>query len=245
MALLTVHQLAFISGLLGNVVSFLVFLAPVPTFYKIYKKKTSEGYQSIPYSVALFSAVLLLYYAIVKTNAFFIVSINGIGTVIETIYLVIYFVYAPKKEKLFTMRLVLLFNVGCMSFVVLFTLLFVKGPNKVTVVGSICAAVNLAVFASPLCVMGQVIRTKSVEFLPVTLSFFLTLCATSWFFYGFFVKDFYIAIPNVVGFLLGIAQIILYFIYKDAKKDKKIAGEKAMHAATDQKRGEVEMEPIV
>ncbi|KAL3642152.1 Neuroendocrine convertase 1 [Castilleja foliolosa] len=219
MAFLTSEKLAFIFGLLGNIISFLVFLAPLPTFYTICKKKSSEGFQSIPYSVAFFSASLLLYYAFLKTNAYMIVSINGIGCVIEAIYLSIYLVYAPKKEKIFTMRLIVLFNVGGLGLVAAVSLLAVKGSKRVSLVGWVCAIINLAVFAAPLSIIRRVIRTKSVEFMPFTLSFFLTLCATMWFFYGFFVKDYYIALPNVMGFLFGIAQMILYLIYKNAKKD--------------------------
>ncbi|XP_059635645.1 bidirectional sugar transporter NEC1-like [Cornus florida] len=231
MAVLTLDQLAFIFGLLGNIVSFLVFLAPVPTFYKIYQKKSSEGYQSIPYVVALFSATLLLYYAFIKTNANMIVSINGIGCVIEITYLTLYIIYAPKKGKMFTLSFIFIFNIGVFGLIMLLTTLLVKGPKRVAVVGWICAAINLAVFASPLSIMRQVIRTKSVEFMPFTLSFFLTICATMWFFYGFFVKDFYIALPNVMGFLFGIVQMILYFIYKDTNKDVKM-NSKLQHDGT-------------
>ncbi|KAL2458085.1 Bidirectional sugar transporter SWEET10 [Forsythia ovata] len=117
------------------------------------------------------------------------------------------------------LRLLLIFNVGGLGVIMVVSLLVVKGSNRVTVVGWICAIINLAVFAAPLSIMKQVIRTKSVEFMPITLSFFLTICAIMWFFYGFFIKDYYIALPNVMGFLFGIVQMILYFIYKKAKKD--------------------------
>ncbi|XP_057960933.1 bidirectional sugar transporter NEC1-like [Malania oleifera] len=217
MAFLSTEILGFIFGLLGNIVSFLVFLAPVPTFYRIYKKKSTEGFQSIPYVVALFSAMLLLYYSFLKTNAPLIMSINSIGCAIETAYLIIYLIYAPKKEKIFTWWLVGA-NFGMYGLILLLTFFLTSGFKRVMVVGWICASICLAVFISPLSIMSQVIRTRSVEYMPFYLSFFLTLCATMWFFHGLFIKDFYIAVPNVFGFLFGIAQMILYIIYKDSKK---------------------------
>ncbi|KAL9687731.1 hypothetical protein QQ045_032138 [Rhodiola kirilowii] len=149
-----------------------------------------------------------------------IVSINGIGCVIELIYLTIFLVYASREARMFTVKLILASNVGALGMIMIVTLLFVHtNALRVTIVGWTCAIINLAVFAAPLSIMKQVITTKSVEFMPFSLSFFLTLCATAWFFYGLFVKDLYIAIPNVMGFIFGIAQMTLYMIYKNAKPD--------------------------
>nr|Q9FPN0.1 RecName: Full=Bidirectional sugar transporter NEC1; AltName: Full=NEC1 [Petunia x hybrida]AAG34696.1 NEC1 [Petunia x hybrida] len=217
MAQLRADDLSFIFGLLGNIVSFMVFLAPVPTFYKIYKRKSSEGYQAIPYMVALFSAGLLLYYAYLRKNAYLIVSINGFGCAIELTYISLFLFYAPRKSKIFTGWLMLL-ELGALGMVMPITYLLAEGSHRVMIVGWICAAINVAVFAAPLSIMRQVIKTKSVEFMPFTLSLFLTLCATMWFFYGFFKKDFYIAFPNILGFLFGIVQMLLYFVYKDSKR---------------------------
>lgn len=71
-----------------------------PTFYKIYKKKSTQGFQAIPYSVALFSAVLLLYYAFLKkSNGLMIITINSIGCAIEATYLTLFIIYATKESK--------------------------------------------------------------------------------------------------------------------------------------------------
>ncbi|KAF6162670.1 hypothetical protein GIB67_013284 [Kingdonia uniflora] len=206
------HPLAFAFGLLGNAVSFMVYLAPLPTFYRVYKKKSTEGFQSVPYLVALFSAMLWLYYAFLKPNGSMLITINAIGCTIESIYIIMYLIYAPRGAKV-----LLIFNVGVFGAILLFTFLLAEGELRVTIVGWICSGFAVSVFAAPLGIMRLVIRTKSVEFMPLSLSFTLTLCAIMWFFYGVLMKDYYIALPNILGFAFGIGQMILYIIYKDGK----------------------------
>lgn len=70
-----------------------------PTFVRIYKRKSSEGYQSIPYVISLFSAMLWMYYAMIKKDAMMLITINSFAFVIQIVYISLYFFYAPKKEK--------------------------------------------------------------------------------------------------------------------------------------------------
>lgn len=195
----------------------MVFLAPLPTFYKIYKKKSAEGYQSVPYVVALFSAMLWIYYALLKSNATFLITINSFGCVIETLYILLFIFYAPTKLRFQTAKVLLLLNVLGFGLMLALTMVLAKGEKRLKVLGWICLVFNLSVFAAPLFIMGKVIKTKSVEYMPFALSFFLTLNAVMWFFYGLLLKDYYIALPNVVGFVFGIIQMILYVIFKNAK----------------------------
>ncbi|KAI4338609.1 hypothetical protein MLD38_023646 [Melastoma candidum] len=223
---LNAAALSIIFGVIGNIVSFLVFLAPIPTFYTIYKKKTSDGFQSIPYIVGFSSAMLLLYYGFLKTNAVLIISINAVGCVIELAYLALFAFYASKREKILILRLLLIIDVGCYGLILSLTAFLLEGKQRINAVGWICAAFNIAVFAAPLSIMTKVVRSRSVKFMPFGLSFFLTLCATTWFFYGLLIKDMFIAVPNVIGFLLGIAQMILYMLYRNPKTQKDEAKEK-------------------
>nr|UJT76406.1 bidirectional sugar transporter SWEET14b [Hemerocallis fulva] len=211
------HPWAFTFGLLGNLISFMVYLAPIPTFHRIYKKKSTEGFQSVPYVVALFSAMLWIYYAFIKSNEYLLITINSLGIVIETVYIIMFIAYAPKKAKVYTAKIIMGLNVGLFSLIVLSTLLLTRGANRQKLLGWMCVGFAVSVFAAPLSIIRQVIRTKSVEFMPFSLSFFLTLSAIVWFSYGILIKDIYVAIPNILGFSFGVIQMILYIIYKDVK----------------------------
>ncbi|KAG0453696.1 hypothetical protein HPP92_025000 [Vanilla planifolia] len=218
---------ALSAGILGNIISFMVFLAPISTFYRICKKKSTEGFQVVPYVVALFSAMLWLYYAFIKTNVIFLVIINSIGCVMEAIYIGLFLFYAHKKALLHAAKLFLSLDVGVFAAIVVTTYLLSKGDNRITAVGWISVGFSVCVFVSPLSIMKLVIKTKSVEFMPFYLSFFLTLCAVAWLFYGLLIKDIYVMLPNVLGLVFGIAQITLYLIYKKPKGAKTIEEEEA------------------
>ncbi|KAL6902157.1 hypothetical protein ACP4OV_005033 [Aristida adscensionis] len=216
------HPLVFAVGILGNILSFLVTLAPVPTFYRVYKKKSTESFQSVPYVVALLSAMLWLYYALL-TRDVLLLSINAIACVVESIYLTIYLVYAPKDALAFTVKLLCTMNVGLYGAMVAFLQFYMDGQRRVDIAGGIGAAFALAVFVAPLTIIRQVIRTKSVEFMPFWLSFFLTISAVVWFFYGLLMKDFFVATPNVLGLLFGLAQMALYLVYRNPKKNAAVS----------------------
>ncbi|CAI0548086.1 unnamed protein product, partial [Linum tenue] len=198
----------------GNIISFIVFLAPVPTFVRVWKKKSTQGFQSLPYIVSLFSSMIWLYYASLKPHAFLLITINSLGCLIQSLYIALYLFYAPNQTRMATLRTVVVLNLGGFCLILLLTHFF---TNRLVVLGWICAAFSVAVFAAPLTIMRLVIKTKSVEFMPFYLSFFLTLSAITWLFYGVFLKDIYVALPNIVGFMFGVVQMILYVVYKNMK----------------------------
>ncbi|CAH9053088.1 unnamed protein product [Cuscuta europaea] len=220
MALLGGH-LAFTFGLLGNIVSFIVFLSPMPTFYKIYKKKSADGYQSIPYVIALFSSMLWIYYAFLKSNTTLLITINSFGCFIETIYVSFYIYYASKEARMQTVKMIVLMEFAGFGAVVLVSQFLFQGAVRAQVVGWVCLVFSLCVFVAPLCIVRQVIKTKSVEHMPILLSVFLTFSSVVWFFYGLLLKDINIAVPNVLGFFFSILQMVLYMIYKGKSEDMK------------------------
>ncbi|XP_052116058.1 bidirectional sugar transporter SWEET14-like [Arachis duranensis] len=163
-------------------------------FLHIYKKKTNERFQSLPYVIAMFSTMLWIYYALVKKDAtLLLITINSVGIVVETAYLAIFLFYAPKKVRFSMIKLLVLLNVFGFGALLLATLYLSKGAKRLSIIGWICLVFNISVFVAPLFIMRKVIKTRSVEYMPFAFSFFLTINVVMWFFYGLFLKDYYIA----------------------------------------------------
>ena len=65
--------------------------------------------------VALFSAMVWLYYASLKSNEILLITANTIGCVVETIYIAIYIAFAPKQARVLNKTLSL-----CVFIVIVF-----------------------------------------------------------------------------------------------------------------------------
>ncbi|XP_074263699.1 bidirectional sugar transporter SWEET1-like [Silene latifolia] len=218
----------FIFGVFGNATALFLFLAPVVTFKRIIKHKSTEQFSGIPYVMTLLNNLLSAWYGLpfVSPNNILVTTINGTGAVIESVYVLVFLILAPKKEKLKIGGLLAL--VLSIFAVVAFVSLFALHDNKRKIFCGIAASVfSIIMYGSPLSIMRLVIKTKSVEYMPFLLSLFCFLCGTSWFIYGLLGRDPFVAVPNGFGCALGAMQLILYFIYYD----KKAADEKKTTAA--------------
>ncbi|KAF4362945.1 hypothetical protein G4B88_030223, partial [Cannabis sativa] len=210
--------LIIVLGVLGNIVSFMAFLALV---------KSAEGFQSLPYLIALLSSMLSMYDALLQEGiqtvnillllnvfgyglmivlttlltkgdlrrkvvgliclAFNIgvfaapfstmnaksvivvhedqsklelegvlqlITIYSFGCVIETIYIGLFIFYASKKSKIQTVKILLLPNVFGYGLMIVLTTLLTKGDLRRQVVGLICLAFNIGVFAAHFSTMN-------------------------------------------------------------------------------------------
>ncbi|KAE8735080.1 Bidirectional sugar transporter SWEET1b [Hibiscus syriacus] len=188
------------------------------TFKRIIKSKSTEQFSGVPYVMTLLNCLLSAWYGLsfVSKNNILVSTINGTGAAIESIYVIIFIIYAPKKQKakilgLFTFVLTVF---SAVAFISLFVL---HGNGRKLFCGLAATIFSIIMYASPLSIMRLVIKTKSVEFMPFFLSLFVFLCGTSWFIYGLLGGDAFIAIPNGFGCGLGTMQLILYFIYRNNK----------------------------
>ncbi|KAH9319725.1 hypothetical protein KI387_021494, partial [Taxus chinensis] len=68
--------------------------------------------------------------------------------------------------------------------------------SRQVLVGISCVILSISMYASPLAVVGLVIRTKSVEYMPFLTSLFNTLNGLAWSGYSLITRDIYLAVPN-------------------------------------------------
>ncbi|XVF41850.1 hypothetical protein PTKIN_Ptkin01aG0313700 [Pterospermum kingtungense] len=237
-------NLSFIIGIIGNVISIMVFASPMKTFWGVIKKKSTENYKGVPYITTLLSTSLWTFYGILNPDGLLVMTVNGAGAIFQLIYVTLFLIYAPKDKKVKTAKLVAVLDVGFLGAVIAVTLLAIHGKTRLTFVGILCAALTIGMYAAPLAAMKTVIKTKSVEYMPFLLSFFLFLNAGVWSAYSVLVKDIYIGVPNAIGFVLGSAQLILYFMYKNksvsAKSTEAMEEEGSAHLV----KGGIEMNSL-
>ncbi|XP_042049910.1 bidirectional sugar transporter SWEET16-like [Salvia splendens] len=211
-------SLSFIIGIIGNVISILMFTSPLNTFKQVVKNKSTEDYKGLPYITTLLSTSLWTFYGLLKTGGLLVVTVNGAGAALHVVYVIIFLIYAPHNIKIKSVKLVAAVNVAFLGIVIIITLLALKGETRITLVGLLCAGLTIGMYAAPLSAMRTVIKTRSVKYMPFLLSFFQFLNGGVWSTYALLVKDYYIGVPNGIGFVLGSLQLILYMMYKNKSR---------------------------
>nr|AMQ35580.1 SWEET transporter protein 2b [Solanum tuberosum] len=202
------------AGIAGNLFAFVLFVSPIPTFRRIIRNKSTEQFSGLPYIYALLNCLICLWYGtpIVSPGIILVFTVNSVGAVFQLAYILIFIVYAERTKKL--KMLGLLFGVFT-AFAAVFSIsicLF-QPPNRQTFVGYLSVISLISMFASPLFIINLVIRTRSVEYMPFYLSLATFLMSLSFFAYGMFKKDPFIYVPNGIGGVLGIIQLVLYWRY--------------------------------
>ncbi|XP_061989695.1 bidirectional sugar transporter SWEET7b-like [Rosa rugosa] len=212
----------FVVGVVGNIISGGLFLSPIPTFIQIWRKKDVEAFDPKPYLATVLNCLLWCYYGLpfINPNSILVVTINGIGLLIELIYLGIFFYYASAKGR---KRVATYFVCELVFFgaVVAATMLAIPEHKmkmnrhlRAVVVGIICDFFNVLMYSSPLFILRDVYKTKSVQYMPFSLSVANFLNGCCWTSYALIGKvDYFILVSNGLGAIAGVIQLIVYAIY--------------------------------
>ncbi|CAN6350955.1 unnamed protein product [Urochloa humidicola] len=212
----------FIFGISGNVIALFLFLSPVPTFWRIIRRRSTEDFSGVPYNMTLLNCLLSAWYGLpfVSPNNILVSTINGAGAAIEAVYVVIFLVFASRRRTRLRMLGLASAVAAVFAAVALVSTLALHHEKRKLLCGIAATVCSICMYGSPLSIMRLVVKTKSVEYMPFLLSLAVFLCGTSWFVYGLLGRDPFVAIPNGCGSFLGAVRLILYAIYRNSGASK-------------------------
>ncbi|XP_026658742.2 bidirectional sugar transporter SWEET3b isoform X2 [Phoenix dactylifera] len=209
-------------GIMGNAASLLLYAAPILTFQRVIRKRSTEEFSCIPYITALLNCLLYTWYGLPIVSRgwenFPVITINGLGILLETSFIFIYRWFAVPEQKKFVSLMVMPVIVLFTTTALVSSFVLQNHHHRKVFVGSIGLVASIFMYGSPLVAMKQVIKTKSVEFMPFYLSFFSFLSSCLWMTYGLLGQDFLLAAPNLLGSPIGLLQLVLYGMYRKSNK---------------------------
>ncbi|KAM0939442.1 putative SWEET sugar transporter [Dioscorea sansibarensis] len=195
------------------------------TFKRVIKKQSTGEFSCIPYINALLNCLFYTWYGLPVVSRglenFPVITINGLGILLESLYIFIYLWFSSsERKKVVYLMVVPAIAVFSVTAIVSSFVLHDHHHRKI-LVGSVGLVASVSMYGSPLVAVKRVIKTKSVEFMPFYLSLFSFLASSLWLAYGLIAHDVLMAAPSFLGSPMGIIQLILYCIYRNNKPTSK------------------------
>jgi solute carrier family 50 protein (sugar transporter) len=199
-----------IFGYVGSLISTYFFLAPVVPILKLIKGESSvKDTPGILLICSLLNCILWAMYGLLK-DRFLQYAPNGLGGSITLIWITIYLIYLGDKKILFA----LLFNCCLTACTIGLCLLFYFAIDA-ELTGKIVLIFNVLMYAAPGEKMYTVCKTGNYKLIPIWSTIGAAACSGCWLIYGIYVGDIYVIIPNALGVICSIIQLIVYSIYKN------------------------------
>ena len=204
-----------IFGWVGNALALYFYIAPIVPFVKVIKgQMTWKQSPGVLLLCSFLNCILWSDYGLI-TNQFLLYLANGLGGTITLIYITIFLIHVADRKVLLS----LFYNFFLICCIVeIYFVFYYLVPSKVT--GIIANVFNVLMYAAPGEKIYQICKGASYQLIPIWSTIGGTACSTSWMCYGIYQKDIYVVIPNALGVLASIVQIVIFVIYRRKQKNK-------------------------
>lgn len=177
---------------------------------KIRQQGSTKNITSFPFFTTCLSSILWTKYGIL-TNDTALCVVGVAGIVLQSIYLLFYYLNTRKK-RLFSHRLMAAF-LGVCSILIYIKYYTENHNTAVYHLGYVASGFSIAVYGSPLVSVANVIRYKSTEFMTFSMCLATFVVCVLWTIYGYQANDNFILVPNGIGVVLGSLQLFLFLLY--------------------------------
>ncbi|XP_014116328.1 PREDICTED: sugar transporter SWEET1 isoform X2 [Pseudopodoces humilis] len=141
--------------------------------------KSVENIQFLPFLTTDANNLSWLGYGCLKGDGT-VITVNAIGAVLQTLYILVYLYYSPAKVLL----LLALVVTGYGYFTIL-----VDTGTRLTHLGLFCSIFTITMYLSPLADLAKVVRSKSTRCLSFPLTVTTLVASSSWTLYGLQLHD--------------------------------------------------------
>lgn len=157
-----------------------MFASPVPTMKRILNEKTVSDFSEVPYVLATCNCALWISYTLVTPGRVMPLITNAIGLIAEIIYCAIFMIYSEGDvhKRICTrvggvwifITILVVFAYVAMPLLNISGFLGNNDSAATDFLGIVSSLFNTLMYGSPLSIMLLVIRTQSVEFMPLALT---------------------------------------------------------------------------
>ena len=204
-----------IFGWVGTALALYFYIAPIVPFVKVIKgEMTWKQSPGVLLLCSFLNCILWSDYGLI-TNQFLLYLANGLGGTITLIYITIFLIHVADRKVLLS----LFYNFFLICCIVeIYFVFYYLVPFKVT--GIIANVFNVLMYAAPGEKIYQICKGARYQLISIWSTIGGTACSTSWMCYGIYQKDIYVVIPNALGVLASIVQIVIFVIYRRKQKNK-------------------------
>ena len=219
----TASTIVDICAQLAPIASIALCFSPFPTIKNIRNSKSVGNLPLLPYTTLLANAFLWTTYGVLKKDNL-IIRPNAVGFVMGLFYFVTFLRYSPKSSptlpgSVTTHTQSVLALMMITLFVASRTISSIKNPTEW--IGKAGVAMCICLFASPLSVLKDVIKEKSAQAIPLPFTIASLLNCFFWTVTGVYkMKDVNIYLPNFLGLVCAVAQVVLKVIYSGGGQKK-------------------------
>jgi solute carrier family 50 protein (sugar transporter) len=195
----TLYSLLFTLSSMGNILSILLNLAPIPSLHQAY---ASSDVRKISYSYLYMANLCNLYWILysIKTENDDIFISSVVNYALCLLYLIVYHTITHDAGIFFMKYCVVIVALIDISYKVL-------SDDQL---GHITLSLSLLCFVAPLETLEKVFETHDANYIDINIIGTSWASAVIWFLYGVLVNDFVIYFPQFVGVIICMAEILLY-----------------------------------
>lgn len=198
-----------LGSVLATVTTIALFLRGVGLVKKVRRQGSLGAVTLVPWAAQVASCTLWLKYGILIGDVT-VILVNTFGALAGAYYLAAIHPFTRPTDDFWLSPAV----GAAIAYPVLIGATFIEGYNDcVQFIGCCASFLAVALFGSPLAVVGKVIKNRHAGHMDYIQCLMGFICSASWTLYGTMIGDPFVRLPNLAGMGLAAGQLFLFLIY--------------------------------